>query len=543
VLTGLVTAFAWPNNYDVLNYHLARVAHWAQQGSVAHYPTHIMHQLYYPPWAGFAALHLTLLGGNERFANFVQWLSMIGSVIGVSLIARQLGASPRGQAFSALFCATLPMGILQATTVQNDYATTFWLVCLAASLLAWRARPRATAWVLAVGAGLGLAMLTKGTGYIFAAPLGLVFLVAARPFRWPGFFRHAALIGLVALALTTPHYLRNLAVFGSPFGLSYNSTNPPVDRTPYLANDEISLPVVASNLVRTVVFQLGTPFPSVNSVVERQISEGFSTFGIALDDPKSTFLNHTLKGGLGRVNENAAGNFVHALLIGLSIPALLASRRWRRDGAVWSAALALGLGLVLFSALLKFEPQKSRLLLPLLVLWSPLAGLAFERISWLLVLAGICLVSWSQPLLLNNPSHHLVGPDSVLWKSRLDQYFEPYPVEQGRSRRDWTSTAEFVRSRQCNQLGLLAEWYELEYLFWVLLPELWEPGGRIEHVDLQNQTQVLERSRSTFRPCAVVSGRLRAAETYQIAGLTYRRAWSGQRLVVFLPEERPPRRG
>jgi len=82
-------------------------------------------QLFNPPWAEFAMLHLALLGGDERWANGVQWFSMLGSLAGVSLIAKHLGAAARGQLFSALFCATIPMGILQAAGTQNDYVTAF----------------------------------------------------------------------------------------------------------------------------------------------------------------------------------------------------------------------------------------------------------------------------------------------------------------------------------------------------------------------------------------------------------------------------------
>jgi 4-amino-4-deoxy-L-arabinose transferase-like glycosyltransferase len=45
---------------------------------------------------------------------------------------------PRGSArrlggrLAALFCATLPMGILQSTSTQNDFVVAYWLACLVA---------------------------------------------------------------------------------------------------------------------------------------------------------------------------------------------------------------------------------------------------------------------------------------------------------------------------------------------------------------------------------------------------------------------------
>jgi hypothetical protein len=55
-----------------MSYHLARVAHWGQNHTVAFYPTHIVRQLYQPPWAEYAMLHLYILAGGDRLANLVQ---------------------------------------------------------------------------------------------------------------------------------------------------------------------------------------------------------------------------------------------------------------------------------------------------------------------------------------------------------------------------------------------------------------------------------------------------------------------------------------
>src|SRR5262245_16868126 len=62
--TGLICVFGWPNQWDTLVYHLSRVDHWVQNRSVAFYPTHIVRQLFNPPWAEYATLHLTVLGGD-----------------------------------------------------------------------------------------------------------------------------------------------------------------------------------------------------------------------------------------------------------------------------------------------------------------------------------------------------------------------------------------------------------------------------------------------------------------------------------------------
>jgi len=130
-IVGAIAIIAPPNNWDSMDYHMSRVVYWIQNHSIAHYPTSYTPQLYQNPWSEFFILHLQILSGGDYFANLVQWLSMISCIIIVSLIAKQLGAELRGQVFAAVVVTTIPMGILQASSTQNDYVLALWLTCLA----------------------------------------------------------------------------------------------------------------------------------------------------------------------------------------------------------------------------------------------------------------------------------------------------------------------------------------------------------------------------------------------------------------------------
>src|SRR5215470_403344 len=218
-LTGLTAFLSAPNNWDSMTYHMSRVVHWIQDHNVSFYPTHSLRQLYVNPWAEFAIMHLQILSGGDRFANFVQWFSMIGCLIGVSLLAKQFGGDLQTQLFAAVFAGTIPMGVLQSSSTQTDYAVSFWLVCFvyfSISLI----RQEQIHWPYALGAGfsLGLALLTKGTAYIFAVPsvvwVGYSFV---RKFRFKS-WKPALFIGVACLALNFGQYTRNFSLFGSPIG-------------------------------------------------------------------------------------------------------------------------------------------------------------------------------------------------------------------------------------------------------------------------------------------------------------------------------------
>jgi len=116
-----------PNNWDSLAYHMSRIVHWIQNHSVENYPTHILRQLYLPPWAEYAIMHVLFFAPNDQWANIVQWFSLLGCLIGVSLIAQELGANRRTQIFSSVLVITIPMVILQGASTQNDLVVAFWL--------------------------------------------------------------------------------------------------------------------------------------------------------------------------------------------------------------------------------------------------------------------------------------------------------------------------------------------------------------------------------------------------------------------------------
>src|SRR5262249_19335549 len=160
-------------------------AHWIQNGTVAHYPTSIVRQLYLPPWSEFAISQLQLLSGGDRFANCVQWLALVGSAVAVWRIAAQLGAGATGQVLSAVFAVTLPMAILQGSSAQTDLVTSLWVLIFVSEVLANRAVSWSPLRVAFIGGSIGLALLTKLTAGIFAAPFLIALVVAGfRRFRF-----------------------------------------------------------------------------------------------------------------------------------------------------------------------------------------------------------------------------------------------------------------------------------------------------------------------------------------------------------------------
>ena len=65
LVIGTTALVAAPNHSDSMEYHLSRVMHWIQNGSVAHYPTHNLFHLYQNPFSEFAIANLQILSNSR----------------------------------------------------------------------------------------------------------------------------------------------------------------------------------------------------------------------------------------------------------------------------------------------------------------------------------------------------------------------------------------------------------------------------------------------------------------------------------------------
>jgi hypothetical protein len=534
--SGVSAAAGWPNQWDSMVYHLSRVDHWIQNRSVAFYPSHIIRQLYNPPWAEYAILHLSVLGGSEHWANAPQWLSMVGSVIGVSLIARRLGAGLRGQLFAGLFCATIPMGILQASGAQNDYVVAFWLVCLVDAVLA----PPSLARALQIGGCLGLALLSKGTALLYGATLiCLVPLLvptakttaspwATRASRW-------ACIVLTAAAVNAAHWVRNIDVFGSPLGPRLmGSADGVADK---LTNDAVTPGILASNVVRNLSLHAGTPFEGVNRAVENAIERGHAWLGLDVDDSRSSRLYPLRHFEIpSKSNDpDQTGNPLHLLLILATLVRIGLMHSLRRSRVVSGYGLVLVAAFLAFCLALKWQLWHSRLHLPLFVLAAPLVAVAWEQSFGVVVAASVPLVALAGSPLLRNRLAPVVGRGTVLNTPRMQQYFQAFETGPNPRQRAYVAAVRRINARDCDHVGLLLGWNDWEHPLWVLLKRNDRAGGVVQHIRVANSSARIAARSTVFTPCAVVVGRVRLGNSLELQGRSYRRAWSGDGLSVWFP--------
>ncbi len=522
VLTALVAWCAPPSTWDSLNYHVARVAHWAQDASLRHYATGIEIQNSRPPGAEVWILNLYVLGGGDSLANFVAWSAMLGSLIGASLMAGQLGGGTRAQFLAAGCAASIPMGIVQASGTMNDYVVAFWCVCAAVEVidLTTPQLGRSTPWLAGLAAGLGV--YTKPTAVAFLTPFAvLAGLGLLRHAGWKTAVRHGVLALAVAVLVNAGPWMRNAATYGS--------IADPVDISRH-ANQWHDPRAWLSNLVRNLALHAGTPWPYVNKATGMAIHGLHRVMGVDPNDPRTT-----AAGDFGirppATQEDWVANPLHALLTLIAFGLVVAEGR-RAPAVARPYAIAVVVGFVLFSILYKWLVFGSRLQLPAFVLAAPLWGVALERRFRPIVAAGIALalVLLAWPWLLSVRSRPLVSQadstvGSVLLESRLALYF----ANAAYLRDPLLSVGGMVREAGCSVVGIALSGNAPEYLLWVVMGAP-RPDLRIEWI--VGGTPSARYEDPSFAPCAVICDESCPADWTAIRGLplVYERA--GYRLFM-----------
>ncbi len=380
-LTALVSA---PNTTDAMEYHLPRVVEWAGNQSVHFYPTIDRQQLSMSPLSEYAMLHTYVLSGSDRFVNCVQWLSYLGSIIAVSLIAAELGGSRRTQVLAAIFAATVPTALLAASGAKNDNVLTFWIAVTVYLLLCWKHNQ---GWLLtlSLGAAASLSVFSKGTTYVLLPPLMLAcFLI------WPSPARRRFLIRLPVFAVIllsiggAPLWalLTLSRMTGSPLGLPYfEGAGPNVDRM--FANSPLGPSQAVAGILRNISNNLSVPNNKVNAACTRLFRAMIRSIGVDPDDPRQL-----IHGQSGRFypftvqfvyrGEGLSANQWDFLLFVAACLIYLFRRKRIGSAAGWYALGVIG-AFVLFSVLLRWAEWNGRYQMPVFTLATAFTALVFDR--------------------------------------------------------------------------------------------------------------------------------------------------------------------
>ncbi len=120
-LVIMLTSWIYPpNNWDSMTYHMSRVVHWIQNGSVGYYYTSIDRQNLLSFGSEYIILWFQLITNTDRFANFIHTFSLFWICFSSYSIFKKLKLDSNIISFSLILLTSIPMALLQASSTQND---------------------------------------------------------------------------------------------------------------------------------------------------------------------------------------------------------------------------------------------------------------------------------------------------------------------------------------------------------------------------------------------------------------------------------------
>jgi len=445
------------NNWDSMSYHMARIIHWVQNESLAHYRTTIYPQLTSAPYSEQLILNVNLLIGNDVFSNAIQLFYLIGLGITISLIGKQLKLNRFGQLLSSFILITIPEVILLSSSTHNEIALSFFMVLAIYFLIKTHTQYDIINFLL-LGCCLGMATVTKHTAYIYISPFIAIwiilqlhnFIVKKHKIKWLQYFMLIASFMIINVG----HYCRNYQLTSNIFGADVESTK-------YYVNEKHSVKMMISNVSRNLSNQFGVPkiAPIAYCITEKI----HKIINIDLNDPEIT--SHDYNVDPLATHENNGANLYHMLLMILSMVWILITIK-KRDKRVLVYTLAIVLSFLLFCFYLKWQPW-AKLHAPFFILYSVVLShflIHTLKSKYLLFIAIMGFSAYAMLILLFNWSRPFITlPPFTSEIKMTDDRYQKYFSRFFKYHSDFKVVNDLIVSKNLKNIGLMYGSYGMEY--------------------------------------------------------------------------------
>jgi hypothetical protein len=354
-----------PNNYDSMTYHMSRIIHWISNSSVNHYPSHIIRQLYQPPFSEFVIMHFNLLSKNDYYSNSVQFFFLIGIINLFFLIRKHLFLNNSNKLFLIVLLISIPELVLQSSSTQNDIVVSFFIISSIFYLFEIKDNNSLYNSIL-FSLSIGFAFLTKGTAYIFCLPIIIIyfyFLVFKFNFQLKNLFLKTLVFLVLVFIINLGHYHRNYELSNNILGTSE------VESSSY-KNISLGPTTIFSNFLKNSGNHL-TLFNSNNYIddIIYKIHD-FAKIGINNKNVNYGNLKYSNLGHVLPLHEDYASNTIHFLLIiiGFILFIFLFIKRKQKNDKIFIVLIISISQVILFNFYLKWQPWHTRLELPIFII-------------------------------------------------------------------------------------------------------------------------------------------------------------------------------
>ena len=497
-----------PYNWDSMTYHLPRIAHWAQNHSVAHFATNSIRQISSPVLGEFVNLHVYILcRGHDLLFNLLQGASYVTCAVLAAAIADRLSCDRKFCFLAALLYMSMPIAFAEALTTQVDNFAAIWLLFFVYRLLGYTDQETAMRFDRTTVCRVGTMGLCVAWGYlakpsvcvgmvVFALWLLIVCIRRRDRVRdLAGIFFCA--LPCVALPMT-PEILRNFKSFGA-------YASPSAGASQLVATLQPSYLFV--NLLKNFSFNMPTPLiKDGHEIFTWAAVKAAKLLNVELnaESISENGREYELHEALNYGCDTAGGSVVLWLFILCVIWVLLRFGRTQWEKCCRGYVMAAAFSFVAFCTALRWEPFVGRYMISYLALLCPLIAVVVQTVTrgerraplrWGVVgaVSFLCVME----LLSLTRYHYKIWEDHA--RTRPYSYFTARWDEMA----PYAAIRDEIAAHEYENVGLyLNKADDFEYPFWAMLG-----GCRLEHVLVENETAGYVDE--TFVPdCIIWFGRL-----------------------------------
>ena len=446
--------YAAPYSIDALIYHLSSAMHWIQNKTINVYPTAIARQLVDPLFSSFMQLHLFLLNGNDHWANFPQFISMLLSLVCLSLLCRNIGLTRKEALCAISLAAALPLGVLQASSPLNDYTVSFWVISFI--FFFYKHLHTKNTFDLAVASiSFAFIFLTKADGLVIAMPFLIYFMVSEH--KNNSFVKSIFIFGGVFLVFSFPFICRLAAVY-------------PLLKTPYANSPLMS-------------FSLAHP-----------------RWGLW----ENIFRHILIEASFYRGNEMTMSDPL-CLLSMLGAGIWLALKYKNIPSSIRVYTLLLCSGFLSLCILSKASVWACRFHLPVLILFCPLIAFVLLKFNGFYKIALPLILCFCAFTVIYYSGRYPFDYRIRTWMPRDLQFKRPFYPDG----LNFYLASQEAALLPCPDIGLktYGGGDQKEYMLWQMMRRKHRPF-RIEHVDVQNYSKNFPYPLGPFDPCAIILTKL-----------------------------------
>ena len=411
-----------PNNWDSMTHHMARIAHWVMNESIEPYPTHIDRQIYQPPLAEWIIAQVCILNKADYFSNAIQLFFLLATLGALNQIMLQLNLNKRTRIMASIIAFTTPSVFMQATSTQNDIMVSFFLLSSILFFIQFIKESTINN-ALLIGLAIGLAILTKGTAFVYLIPIiffsgaYLIYLVFKKKKSVFSISIKMLIVSIVTMTIGFNHYHRNFKLSRDIFGASDD----------HYFNKNISIQSTSLGLLKNIGNHFSTPFTS--SITNQTIEKVHLITQIPIDDENYSYNGIHFKLNNWNHNEDEVSNIIQILLI-MGLVFFIAFNWKNRNNTLILSTLICLFTFGLFVFILKWQPWHIRLQVPLFILFAIPISIFLENIKSTKIVASIIVISvfYCFILALVNPNRPLLkNAKQAKLNTRFEKYFIAMP--------------------------------------------------------------------------------------------------------------------